>query len=93
MIYLPEHGLDRRLLPTQGVEPDLARVEIELRAHQAVGPPRIDGIAPGNVGLRFTIGQSSEHFLPLMRGELVRPTKPHAASLSALSAIIGAGED
>jgi hypothetical protein len=43
--------------------------------------------------LRFTIGQSSEHFLPLMRGELVRPTKPHAASLSALSAIIGAGED
>src|SRR3954454_20838054 len=46
MIDLPEHGLDRRLLPTQGVEPDLARVEIELRADQAVGPPRIDRIAP-----------------------------------------------
>src|SRR4051795_1869531 len=46
MIDLPEHGLDRRLLPTQGVEADLARVEIELRADQAVGPPRIDRIAP-----------------------------------------------
>src|SRR3954468_12550328 len=46
MIDLPEHGLDRRLLPTQGVEPELARVEIELRAHQAVGPPRIDREAP-----------------------------------------------
>src|SRR5512135_1230762 len=46
MIYLPQHGLDRRLLPTQGVEADLARVEIELRTDQAVGPPRIDRIAP-----------------------------------------------
>ena len=46
MIYLPKHGLDRRLLPTQGVDADLARVEIELRADQAVGPPRIDRIAP-----------------------------------------------
>src|SRR5512135_399011 len=46
MIYLPQHGLDRRLLPTQGLEADLARVEIELRADQAVGPPRIDRIAP-----------------------------------------------
>src|SRR3954447_7795060 len=46
MIDLSQHGLDRRLLPTQGVEPDLARVEIELRADQAVGPPRIDRIAP-----------------------------------------------
>ena len=42
MIYLPKHGLDRRLLPTQGVESDLARIEIELHADQAVGPPRID---------------------------------------------------
>src|SRR3954462_6315066 len=41
-IYLPQHGLDRRLLPTQGVEADLARVEIELRADQAVGPSPID---------------------------------------------------
>src|SRR3954451_4470226 len=46
MIDLPEHGLDRRLLPTQGVEADLARVEVELRADQAVGPLRIDRIAP-----------------------------------------------
>src|SRR3954464_9551558 len=46
MICLPEHGLDRRLLPAQGVEADLACVEIELRADQAVGPPRIDRIAP-----------------------------------------------
>ena len=46
MIYLSQHGLDRRLLPTQGVEPNLVRVEIELRADQAVGPPRIDRIAP-----------------------------------------------
>src|SRR4051794_11339931 len=46
MIYLPKHGLDRRLLPTQGVESDLACIEIELRADQAVGPPRIDRIAP-----------------------------------------------
>src|SRR3954466_1949574 len=46
MIYLPQHGLDRRLLPTQGVDADLARVEIELGADQAVGPPRIDRMAP-----------------------------------------------
>src|SRR4051812_16334556 len=46
MIDLPQHGLDRRLLPTQGVEADLARVEIELRADQAVGPSRIDREAP-----------------------------------------------
>ena len=46
MIDLPKHGLDRRLLPTQGVESDLARIEIELRADQAVGPPGIDRIAP-----------------------------------------------
>src|SRR4051795_9211716 len=46
MICLPEHGLDRRLLPTQGVDADLARGEIELRADQAVGPPRIDRMAP-----------------------------------------------
>src|SRR3954465_12609036 len=46
MIDLPEHGLDRRLLPTQGVDADLARVEIELGADQAVGPPRIDRTAP-----------------------------------------------
>src|SRR3954468_22425063 len=45
MIYLPEQGLNRRLLPTQGVDADLARVEIELRADQAVGPPRIDRMA------------------------------------------------
>src|SRR3954468_9959390 len=46
MIHLPEHRLGRRLLPTQGVEPDLARVEVELRADQPVGPPRIDQMAP-----------------------------------------------
>src|SRR5690348_8567292 len=46
MIDLPQHGLDGRLLPTQGVDADLARIEIELRADQAVGPPRIDRIAP-----------------------------------------------
>jgi hypothetical protein len=46
MIYLPKHGLDRRLLPTQGVESDLARIEIEPRADQAVGPTRINCIAP-----------------------------------------------
>src|SRR5689334_8488985 len=45
MIDLPEHGLGRRLLPTQGVDADLARVEVVLRADQAVGPPRIDRIA------------------------------------------------
>src|SRR6059058_3792335 len=46
MIDLPEHGLNRRLLPTQGVDAELARVEIELCADQAVGPPRIDRMAP-----------------------------------------------
>ena len=46
MICFPKHGLDRRLLPPQGVESDLARVEVELRTDQAVGPPRIDRIAP-----------------------------------------------
>ena len=46
MIYFSQHGLDRRLLPTQGVDADLARIAIELRADQAVGPPRIDREAP-----------------------------------------------
>src|SRR6476620_2441072 len=46
MICFPKHWLDRRLLPTQGVESDLARVEVELRADQAVGPPRVDRIGP-----------------------------------------------
>jgi hypothetical protein len=46
MICFPQHGLNHRLFPAQGVEADLARVEIELRADQAVGPPRIDRIAP-----------------------------------------------
>ena len=53
----------------------------------------IDGIASSDIGLRLTVSESTERFLPLMRGELARSTETHATSLSAFPAVIGAGQE
>src|SRR6516225_3655336 len=53
----------------------------------------IDCIAPSDIGLCLTVSESTERFLPLMRGELARSTETHATSPGAFPAVIGADQD